>query len=69
MRFAALSEALRRELGNPAIAITYIAPRAVRTEFNDAAVNRFLEMAKMRADEPEIVARRIARAIVRQRRK
>ncbi len=60
-------KALRRELGNPAIAITYIAPRAVRTAFNGAEVNRFLELVKMQADEPTLVARRIARAIVRRR--
>jgi len=58
------SEALRRELGKSPIAVTYIAPRAVRTAFNDATVNRFLEIAKMHPDEPEDVARRIANAII-----
>ena len=58
-----LSEALRRELGKSPIAITYIAPRAVRTAFNGAEVNRFLEIAKMHPDDPALVARRIARAI------
>ena len=62
-----LSDALRRELGNSGVAITYIAPRAVRTAFNDAEVNRFLEVAKMRPDEPAVVARRIAKAIVQRR--
>nr|WP_294850550.1 SDR family NAD(P)-dependent oxidoreductase [uncultured Sphingomonas sp.] len=61
------SEALRRELANSPIAITHIAPRAVRTGFNDAKVNRFLEVAKMQADEPVIVARRIAAAITARR--
>ena len=62
-----LSEGLRRELGNTGIAVTYIAPRAVRTAFNDDAVNRFLKMAKMQADDPDIVAARIAEAIIERR--
>ena len=62
-----LSECLRRELGKGGIAVTYIAPRAVRTGFNDDRVNRFLEISKMRADEPDIVAGRIARAIAERR--
>lgn len=62
-----LSEAVRRELGKTRIAITHIAPRAVRTGFNDKAVQNFLETAKMKADDPHIVARRIAQAIVDRR--
>ncbi|MCL6684487.1 SDR family NAD(P)-dependent oxidoreductase [Sphingomonas alba] len=62
-----LSDALRRELDKSGIAITYIAPRAVRTAFNDAEVNRFLDIAKMRPDEPAVVAHRIARAIIERR--
>lgn len=62
-----LSEALRRELGKSPIAITYIAPRAVRTAFNGAEVNRFLKVAGMRADDPRVVARRILEAILNRR--
>jgi short-subunit dehydrogenase len=62
-----LSEALRREIGKSHIAITYIAPRAVRTAFNGTDVNRFLEIARMQADDPAIVASRIARAIIGRR--
>jgi short-subunit dehydrogenase len=58
-----LSQALRRELHGRGIAITYIAPRAVNTAFNSKAVNRFLELAKMRADDPGVVAGRIVEAI------
>jgi short-subunit dehydrogenase len=60
-----LSEALRRELGRSPIAITYIAPRAVRTGFNNAEVNRFMEVTGMQADEPAHVAAAIAKAIAR----
>jgi short-subunit dehydrogenase len=62
-----LSDALRREMGKSGIAVTYIAPRAVRTAFNDAEVNRFLEIAKMHPDDPAVVARRIAKAIIERR--
>jgi len=58
-----LCEGLRREVAHSGVAVTYIAPRAVRTGFNDATVNRFLDVAKMRADDPAVVAQRIARAI------
>lgn len=61
------SEALRRELGKSRIAITHIAPRAVQTAFNDARVNRFFEVSKMQADDPAVVARRIAAAIIARR--
>jgi short-subunit dehydrogenase len=57
------SEALRRELHGSGIDVTYIAPRAVRTALNNSLVMRFAELAKMRMDEPEAVARRIVRAI------
>ena len=62
-----LSEALRREIGHDVVAITHIAPRAVKTAFNDGPVNQFLEMAKMKADDPEKVVERIADAIIRRR--
>jgi short-subunit dehydrogenase len=61
------SEALRRELHGTGIDVTYIAPRAVRTGLNNGAVMRFVEMAKMAADEPEIVAARIVRAIAQRK--
>uniref|UniRef100_UPI0035C9DB68 SDR family NAD(P)-dependent oxidoreductase n=1 Tax=uncultured Sphingomonas sp. TaxID=158754 RepID=UPI0035C9DB68 len=62
-----LSEALRREVQADAVAVTYIAPRAVRTAFNSAAVTTFMTMTGMRADDPESVADRIVAAIVARR--
>lgn len=59
-----LSEALRREVHGRDIAVTYIAPRAVRTAFNNADVNRFMAMTGMAADSPEHVADRIVKAIL-----
>lgn len=61
---AALSQALRRELAGSGVRVTHINPRAARTPFNNAQVNRFLEITGMKADEPEWVADRIAGAII-----
>jgi short-subunit dehydrogenase len=64
---AALSQALRRELKDAGICVTHVNPRAARTPFNNAQVNRFLEIAGMKADEPEWVAHRIVSAILSRR--
>ncbi|MBB6124624.1 SDR family NAD(P)-dependent oxidoreductase [Sphingobium subterraneum] len=64
---AGLSHALRRELAGTGIAVTHISPRAARTPFNSARVNRFLDITGMKADEPEQVARCIVRAILARR--
>jgi len=64
---AALSQSLRRELAGSGVAVTHISPRAAKTPLNNSAVNRFLEITHMTADEPETVARRIVDAIVQRR--
>ncbi|MCB2065549.1 MAG: SDR family NAD(P)-dependent oxidoreductase [Erythrobacter sp.] len=64
---AALSQALRRELQGSGVVVTHICPRAAKTPLNNAQVNRFLEVMKMQADDPEWVAQRIVRAIVQKR--
>ncbi|MCB2073406.1 MAG: SDR family NAD(P)-dependent oxidoreductase [Novosphingobium sp.] len=64
---AALSQGLRRELLSTGVVVTHINPRAARTPFNNAQVNRFLEITGMKADEPDWVAGRIARAIIERR--
>lgn len=61
---AALSQSLRRELMGSGVTVTHVNPRAARTAFNNAQVNRFLEITGMKADEPQWVARRIAEAII-----
>ncbi len=58
-----LSQALRREVAGRGIAITHIAPRAVRTAFNTGAIERFMAASGMKADQPECVADRIVAAI------
>ena len=64
---AALSQGLRRELLGTGVTVTHINPRAARTAFNNAQVNRFLEITNMKADEPCWVAERIASAIIARR--
>jgi short-subunit dehydrogenase len=58
-----LSEALRRELADTPVGVTYIAPRAVRTPLNTGPVMRMAERVKMNMDEPAWVAQRIVAAI------
>lgn len=59
----ALSQALRRELIQTGVGVTYVAPRAVRTPLNSDAVNAWAKLTGMTMDEPEAIARRIVRAI------
>lgn len=64
---AAFSQGLRRELGGSGVSVTHVNPRAARTAFNNAEVNRFLEITGMKADAPEWVAQRIVAAILARR--
>ena len=57
------SEALRRELEGTGINVTYIAPRAARTGFNNDAINKMSSAVKMNMDTPAVVATHIIRAI------
>ncbi len=57
------SEALRRELADTNIKVTYIAPRAVKTPMNSDAVMKMGEATKMNMDAPEDVVRKIIAAI------
>lgn len=61
------SQALRRELAGSGVSVTHIAPRAVKTPLNTAAVLRFAELTGMNMDEPQAVADRILRAIAERR--
>ncbi len=63
-----LSQALRRELAGSGVGVTYIAPRAVRTALNSATVMEFARLTHMNMDEPDLIARRIVKAIRERRR-
>jgi len=57
------SESLRRELEGTGVAVTYVAPRAVKTNLNTGAVYRMAEATGMNMDDPAWVASRIVAAI------
>ena len=57
------SQALRRELAETGVRVTYIAPRAVRTAINSQAVYDMAEAIKMNMDEPDDVARQLVKNI------
>ncbi len=60
------SQALRRELADTGITVSYIAPRAVRTAINSPAVYAMAEAVKMTMDEPDTVAQQIIDTIRKQ---
>lgn len=57
------SQALRREVAGSGVKVTYIAPRAVRTPLNSDAVMRMAQAVKMNMDNPTVVAKKIVKAI------
>jgi short-subunit dehydrogenase len=59
------SQALRRELADSGVSVTYVAPRAVRTAINSQQVYDMARAVRMNMDEPEAVARQILQAIRR----
>ena len=58
------SEALRREIDDLGIHVTYVAPRAVKTPLNTEKIMQLAEMTKMNMDSPEYVAEKIIQAII-----
>jgi short-subunit dehydrogenase len=57
------SQALRRELAETGVRVTYIAPRAVKTAINSPAVYDMAKAVKMNMDEPDAVAEQILKSI------
>lgn len=58
-----LSEALRRELSDSKVKVSYIAPRTVKTKINHGGAEEFMQKTKTAIDDPELVARKILRMI------
>jgi len=59
------SEALRRELADSQVGVTYIAPRAVKTPLNTGRIMRMGAATKMNMDAPEKVVEKILQTIER----
>jgi len=59
------SEALRRELADTAIQVYYVAPRAMRTDMNSAAVVELNRELGNTMDEPEVVVQELLRLLTR----
>ena len=60
------SEALRRELVDSQVGVSYVAPRAAKTALNDDVTTQMLIETKTNMDEPEYVAEQIVLAIERE---
>lgn len=61
------SQALRRELVDTNIGITYIAPRGIKTQMNKANVISMLEKTGNAMDSPEKVARIIVKSLEKEK--
>jgi len=61
------SQALRRELVDTGVNVTYVAPRAVKTPINSSAVYDMARVIKMNMDEPADVAQQIVAAVSKQK--
>ena len=57
------SEALRRELVDSKVGVTYVSPRAAKTPLNDDVTTQMLIATKTNMDEPDYVAEQIVLAI------
>lgn len=57
------SQALRRELADMNIDVTYVAPRAVNTQMNDVSSIQLMHASNTQLDDPELVAAFIIESI------
>jgi short-subunit dehydrogenase len=62
------TEALQRELHDSSVRVSYLAPRATRTDLNSAAVTALNEALGNATDEPERVAEQLMKVLGDQRR-
>lgn len=57
------SQALRRELADTPVTITYVSPRSVKTPINTGPIMKMGAATKMKMDEPDLIAGKIIREI------
>lgn len=62
-----LSQALRRELADYAIGVTYVAPRAIATGMNSDNTTAMWQAAGQAIDSPEVVANQVVHALQAER--
>lgn len=61
------SQALRRELFDSNIKVTYIAPRAIKTPINNDVSTEMMRATNTTMDDPKVVAAEIIKAIILQK--
>ena len=61
------SQALRRELADSGVGVTYVSPRAVKTALNDDRAQRMMQATRTAMDAPGVVAGKIMAAIEAER--
>ena len=61
------SEALRRELSPTNVNVTYISPRGIDTAIHGQAIFNMAKAARLKMDTPEKVARKIVKAIIKEK--
>jgi len=57
------SQALRRELADTNVSVTYVSPRAVKTPINTGAIMKMNAATKTAMDEPDVIANKILSAM------
>jgi short-subunit dehydrogenase len=57
------SQALRRELADTNVSVTYVSPRAVKTPINTSTITKMNAATKTTMDEPDVIAAKILKAI------
>ncbi len=58
------TEALRRELADTSITVSYIAPRATETELNNPAIVSLNQELKISVDQPQLVAEQVLHVLM-----
>jgi short-subunit dehydrogenase len=61
------SQALQRELTGTQIKVSYIAPRAIKTNMNNESAWQMMKATKTNMDEPEVVVAQILDAILKEK--
>jgi len=61
------SQALRQELADTGVGVTYVSSRAVKTPFTPPGIHRIAKTGMMHMDDPHRAAHKIVQAIIKER--